>query len=724
MIAIKEVRVVPRDGQDIGSVDSISSKVFSHHRHVAPLRSAILRTRHWLLSEQQDDGYWVAELEGDSILQSETILLLAYLGREDSPLAQRAAQRLVETQQPDGGWSLYPGAGIEISASVKAYFALKLTGRAPSDDVMQRARGAILAAGGADRVNSFTRFYLALLGQIDYSECPVVPPEVVLLPNWLPISLQRVSAWSRTIIVPLAIVSALRPVRRIPAHQGIRELFLLPPSQWPPLSCPGQQQRLKERFWTGLFRQIDRTLKWCDRWRARPLRRRALARATKWMLDRFEGSDGLGAIFPPIVWSTVALDGLGYAQDSPEMQYCLKQLDDLVVDDGESLRIQPCKSPVWDTAITLRALAQSGVDRHQRAMQRGVDWLLGKEVNRRGDWAATVQADPGGWAFEHQNEFYPDLDDTAMVLLALRHQRDGNDSPTDPLPPELQLVCDPMAGGEEERNAAIARADRITAASRRAIDWMLAMQNRDGGWGAFDRNNNSQFLCHVPFADHNAMIDPSTPDLTARVLEALGKWGYGLSDPAVGRAVDYLRQTQQADGSWEGRWGVNYIYGTWQTLVGLEAIGVSATDPAVVRAGNWLLACQQSSGGWGESPDSYADCTLRGQGPATASQTAWALLGLMAAGFEKHTAVAEGIRYLLDTQQPDGDWAEPEFTGTGFPQVFYLRYHMYPIYFPLMALSRWAVALGRLITEADTACQRMTHSTATAESPAQDVTPP
>ena len=708
MIAIKDVRVVPRDGQDIGSFQSTSSSVFSHHRHVAPLRSAILRTRQWLLSEQQAEGFWVGGLEGDSILQSETILLLAYLGREDSPLAQQAARRLVETQLPDGGWSLYPGASIEISASVKAYFALKLTGWAPSDEVMQRARRAILAAGGADRVNSFTRFYLALLGQIDHAQCPAVPPEMILLPKWFPVNLHRVSAWSRTIIVPLSIISALRPVRRIASHLGIHELFLSPPSQWPSLSCPGQQQGFKQCFWKGFFRQLDRVLKWCQRYRLCPLRQLALARAERWMLDRFAGSDGLGAIFPPIVWSTVALDCLGYSHDSPEMQYCYRQLEDLVIEEGETARIQPCKSPVWDTAMTLRALADSGVDRQQGAMQRGVDWLLEKEVRRRGDWAATVKADASGWAFEHHNEFYPDLDDTAMVLLALRHQLDGCDTLGDPLPPELQLVSDWAAGDGDQDSSEATRGDRITAAGRRAVAWMLAMQNRDGGWGAFDRNNDRELLCHVPFADHNAMIDPSSPDLTSRVLEALSKWGYAVGDPSVDRAVDYLRRTQQADGSWDGRWGVNYIYGTWQTLVGLEAIGVSQGDPIVMRAANWLLACQQPSGGWGESPASYADRTLRGQGPTTASQTAWALLGLMSAGHEKDAAVADGIRYLLDTQQSDGAWDEPEFTGTGFPQVFYLRYHMYPIYFPLMALSRWAVALGNLLEEADTACQRMT----------------
>jgi len=653
------------------------------------LRQAIVRTRSWLLAEQKDDGHWVAELEGDTILESETILLLAYLGRADSAEAGRLAQYLIDQQLEAGGWSLYPGGPAEVSASVKAYFALKLTGHAPSAEYMQRARAAILAAGGADRVNSFTRFYLALLGQIPYDCCPEVPPEAVLLPKWTPVNMYHISAWSRTIFVPLSIISAFRPVRAVEPALGIRELFCNRPEDWPPLVCPGQESKTGPLSWDRFFRVVDNSWRWLRKKNLLPLRQRAIAAARDWMLERFQSSDGLGAIFPPMVWSIVALECLDFDDDSPEMLYCHRQLRDLFLDQEDATRVQPCKSPVWDTAITLRALAASGVPREHRAVRKAVDWLLKQQIRSGGDWSALVKAEPGGWCFEHNNAHYPDSDDTAMALIALRHQFDQAE-PAEGLPPQLYLLGTGRCGLLPDAHRLVVTLDEVKRAADVAIEWTLAMQNRDGGWGAFDRDNDHEFLCHVPFADHNAMIDPSTPDLAARVLEGLAAWGLRLGHPAVDRAVAYLRETQEADGSWYGRWGVNYVYGTWQTVVGLVAVGVPTEDPAVVAAANWLLAYQQPDGGWGESPASYEDPSLRGQGPVTASQTAWALLGLMAAGRVEDPAVARGIRYLIDTQLDDGTWYEQEFTGTGFPRVFYLRYHMYPIYFPLMALSRWA----------------------------------
>ena len=702
MKLFRNVSVLPYDGQDGFSAESSESDDANSYPLAEPVRRAIARTRAWLLSRQRRDGHWVAELEGDSILESETVLLLAFLGREDSSLAKRAAQRLVESQLPQGGWAMYPGGEVEISGSVKAYFALKLTGHDPSAEYMQRARSAILAHGGADAVNSFTRFYLAILGQIPFEQCPEVPPEAVLLPKWLPVNLYAVSAWSRTIIVPLSIVSALRPTRAIDPRLGIRELFLESPDRWPPLRCPGGSGGRGPLSWDRFFRCVDRAIKWCRRRGVLPLRRRALKAAEEWMLDRFQKSDGLGAIFPPIVWSLVALRGLGYDDDSPEVTYCRQQLEDLVVERGpaDPIKIQPCKSPVWDTAITLRALLDGGVWRGNPAILRAVRWLLDRQIMRPGDWSATVDAEPGGWCFEHQNDFYPDSDDTAMVLMALAEQFADEEQPTEGLPPELHLVDEETDARAAEAGDAVELTERTAAAVERGLKWMLAMQNDDGGWGAFDRNNNRRFLCHVPFADHNAMIDPSTPDLTARVLECLGRLGCRVGEGAVDRAVDYLRRTQEPDGSWFGRWGVNYVYGTWQALVGLVAAGVPRDDPMVEAGANWLLACQQPCGGWGESPDSYADPALRGQGPTTASQTAWAVMGLLAAGLDDHPAVARGIQFLVDTQQADGVWEEPEFTGTGFPQVFYLRYHYYPIYFPLMALSRWAVTGSAPLAEA------------------------
>ncbi|MEX2188810.1 MAG: prenyltransferase/squalene oxidase repeat-containing protein [Pirellulales bacterium] len=690
------VRVVPMDGLEVVSPD-VLEPTSTARRFAAPLRRAILRTRHWLLERQHADGYWEGELEGDSILQSEYLLLLAFLGRERSAVAGRVAQRLVETQLATGGWGQYPGASVDISASVKAYFALKLTGHPPHVEYMQRARAAILRHGGADAVNSFTRYYLALLGQIPYELCPAVPPEFVLLPAWTPVNIYRISAWSRTIFVPLSIVWAKRPVRQLDPSQGIRELFLCDPADWPALSCPGKTSsgRLS---WASFFRGVDRTIKAAERFGITPLRRRAVDAARRWMLDRCERSDGLGAIFPPIIWTAIALKGLGYDDDSPEVCYNLDQLDALTLDGAESTRLQPCKSPVWDTAISMRALAESGLEPQHDSMLAAAEWLLGKEVTAHGDWAKTVRTEPGGWFFEHANAFYPDVDDTAMVLMALNPLPPPADMPADAagdvLPPGLSVVD---AGRARDITAARHRAalvDRVAAATERGAAWMLAMQNRDGGWGAFDRDNDMELLCHVPFADHNAMIDPSSPDLTARVLEALSRLGRRVGDPAVDRAVEYIHRTQEPDGSWFGRWGVNYVYGTWQTLVGLAAIGIAHDDPAVVAGANWLLATQQPGGGWGESPDSYADPTRRGIGPATASQTAWAVMGLLAAGLYRHPATARGVRYLLAHQNSDGAWDEAEFTGTGFPLVFYLRYHLYPIYFPLQALAQWAAAIG------------------------------
>ncbi|HBO45593.1 MAG TPA: squalene--hopene cyclase [Planctomycetaceae bacterium] len=683
--------VCSRDEQCRGVSPSHETDPLVAQHLIGPARRAIAGTRQWLLARQHADGHWVGELEGDTILESEYILLLAYLGEENSERARRCAQYLIEKQLPGGGWAMYTGGKVEISGSVKAYFALKLTGHDPSAEYMQRARRAILAHGGADAVNSYTRYYLALLGQISYEHCPAVPPEVMLAPKWFPANLYAVSSWSRTIIVPLSIMSAHRPVRSLDDSRGIRELFFREPEDWPALRCPDLPGGTGLFSWDRLFRTIDRTLKWCQRHRVTPLRRRAIRKAEAWMLARFKNSDGLGAIFPPIVWSIVALRCLGYADDSPEMVECRRQLDDLIVEDedSDSIRLQPCKSPVWDTAITLRTLSAAGVSRNDPAIERGIEWLLDKQILAPGDWSETVKAEPGGWAFEYNNDFYPDNDDTAMAVMALRSQFGDDASESAGLPPAMHVTRqEPLA---ESAETAVARLDRSTVAIERGLQWMLAMQNRDGGWGAFDRNNNRQFLCHVPFADHNAMIDPSTPDLTGHVLSALGELGLRVGDPAVDRAVAYLRRTQEANGSWFGRWGVSYIYGTGEALGGLAAVGVPASDPMMTRGANWLVCVQQSDGGWGESADSYEKDGTPGEGPATASQTAWAVLGLLAAGMESHEAVTRGIQFLVERQTLDGDWEEPEFTGTGFPKVFYLRYHYYRIYFPLLALSHWAV---------------------------------
>ena len=641
-----------------------------------PVGHAIRRTRQWLLDQQQVDGSWCAELEGDTILESETILVLAFLGKENSPLARRAAAYLICQQLPDGGWAKFPGGKLDISGSVKAYFALKLTGHDAAAEFMERARRAIRAHGGADAVNSFTRFYLALLGQISYEHCPAVPPEMVLLPKWFPVNLYAIE---RLVADDCrASFHRGRPGTRAYGRSAARHPRVVSQGAGAlaaaSLSRVARRHRLAE---LGPF--LSRHQPALEVRPAQGLdvrRKRAIEAAKDWVLARFRKSDGLGAIFPPVVFSIVALKALGFADDSPEVVECWRQLERLTIDDLDdgTTRLQPCFSPVWDTGLVMRSLALAGVPADDPAIARAAQWLRGRQTTDTGDWAETVDAEPGGWYFEYANEYFPDVDDTAMSLMALQ-----------------TLFCE----GEETRVEAASAGGRsglkdTVASIERGLRWMLAMQNRDGGWGAFDRDNDRHFLCYVPFADHNAMIDPSTADLCGRVLEALGKLGRRLGDPQVDRAVEFVRRTQEADGSWFGRWGVNYIYGTWQVLTGLIAVGVPQDDPAVVAGAKWLLAHQQANGGWGESPNSYERPELSGQGPTTASQTGWALLGLIAAGMAGHLAVLRGVRYLTQTQNRDGTWDESQFTGTGFPCVFYLRYHYYPIYFPLMALAQWA----------------------------------
>jgi len=630
-------------------------------RFTPPVDDVTAATIGWLMERQADDGHWRAPLEGDTILESEFLLLLAWAGRLDDRRVRGAAARIHREQLPAGGWAIYPGGGVDVSASVKAYLALKLVGHAADEPALVRARRAIAQAGGPWAVNSFTRYYLALLGQMPYSACPAVPPEIVLLPAGFPINLARVSAWSRTMIVPLSLMWAFKPQRRIPAERGIAELFA-------GAAADGAGPPADGTFWARLFRGIDRGLKASEWLGLTPLRPRAIQACRRWMLERFDGSDGLGAIFPPIVWSIIALKAMGCGDDDPEVREAWGRLDGLVErqPDGTT-RLEPCRSPVWDTAITTIALAESqaaGSDSGgvRQATDRAVGWLLGRELTTPGDWAERVGVEPSGWCFEYANRFYPDVDDTAMVVIALATWR----------------AADGGCGQASAAGAAIARATR----------WLEAMQSADGGWGAFDRDNNCEFLCKVPFADHNAMIDPSSPDLAGRVLEAFGKVGLRIGHPAVDRGVAYVRRTQEPAGGWYGRWGVNYIYGTWQVLEGLRAVGVPADDPAVMRGAAWLEGHQQADGGWGETPESYADPGLAGTGIPTASQTAWAVAGLVAAGRGRSAAVGRGVDWLVSRQEADGTWEQREFTGTGFPCVFYLRYHWYPIYFPLLALAR------------------------------------
>lgn len=673
---------------------------------------AVAATRDYLLAQQHPDGYWVGELEGDTILESEYALLLAWLGQEQSDVVQRLAARIAKMQRLEGGWSLFPGGPLEVSGSVKAYWTLKLAGHDPDAEHMVRAREAIRAAGGAEKVNSFTRYYLALLGVIEYRQCPAVPPELMLIPAWAPFNIYEMSAWSRTILVPLSLLWAFQPSRKLPDELQPRELFLSPPEDLPvsmPLSEALDAMRTKTLLpWDRIFKTADLAWKLAERARLKPLRRRSVRLAAEWMRERFANSDGLGAIFPPIIWSVVALKCLGETDDSPAVQTALTELKKLILhDDDGAIRLQPCKSPVWDTAIALIALREAGVPADDERIQRGVDWLLSKEVRQRGDWTVrTPRVEPGGWFFEFNNAFYPDVDDTIMVSMALaaclpgeRHREwtaslipSGPRSFTNETDFSAVIAGRTTDPGRAQQD--LARMEPILSALRRAVHWVLAMQGKHGGWGAFDRDNDRELLTRVPFADHNAMIDPPTADITARTLEMFGRLGVDPEHPAIQRGLRFVWQDQKPDHSWYGRWGVNYIYGTWQVLVGLREVGVSAQDPRIRAAAQWLKAHQQAEGGWGETALSYDRPELCGQGVATASQSAWALMGLMSAGEVHSDAVRRGVEYLLSTQQADGSWEEDEFTGTGFPRVFYLKYHLYRIYFPLMALARF-VRLSR-----------------------------
>jgi len=611
--------------------------------------------RNFLLSIQQPDGHWVGELEGDTILESEYALLRHFMGCLDADRLRKLANYLRKTQRPEGGWTTYPGGGVEVSGSVKAYLVLKLAGLHVDHPEMARAREAILAAGGVTACNTFTKIYLAIFGQYDWDGTPVVPPELVLLPRWFYLNLYELSSWSRTIIVPLAILAAHRPHCPLPIN--IDELFVggrhgrhlrLQPARQTPV-C-----------WRNFFLGIDRCLHFFENHRVLPWRKKALKECETWMVTRFQKSGGLGAIFPPIVNSLMALRVLGYADDHPKVLDQWREIEAFEIEEDDTLRLQPCVSPVWDTALVSMSLSAAGVAPDDPALVQAGQWLLERRVREKGDWAVKRPNAPvAAWYFEYANEFYPDVDDTVAVLMAL----DGTRLPND------------------------AEKTRI---SKEAIEWVFAMQGRDGGWASFDVDNNRMIFTQIPFADHNAMLDPSTSDITSRTLEMLARYGYDSRDERVSRAVNFIRHDQEQDGTWFGRWGVNYIYGTWQVLKGLSCIGEDMSAPYIQKAADWLRSVQNEDGGWGESCRTYEDPSLRGQGPSTASQTAWALMGLISAGDITSENVRRGLDYLIRTQQPDGSWDEPWFTGTGFPKVFYLKYHLYAKYFPVFALGMYA----------------------------------
>ncbi|HYL80091.1 MAG TPA: squalene--hopene cyclase, partial [Candidatus Acidoferrum sp.] len=581
----------------------------------------------------------------------------SFLGQGDSPKLARLARTVLAAQLPDGGWPVYLDGPADLSATVKAYWALKLAGFSPDHPALGRARTRIRELGGIHRVKTYSKFYMALFGLYDWEGVPSILPELMLFPSWFPFNIYAMSAWTRAIVIPLSIIWARRPTFACPPHGRLDELF--PDDR---RHIPLREAMPAEGFvsWRTLFLLWDTGLKRLEGRGPQWLRAWALRLAENWILERLRDSDGLGAIFPGIVNTTMALKCLGYSTADPLLREQLAHLEALEPPAaGGGLRIEPCHSPNWDTALATVALAESGLDRAHPALRRAARWLLTTEIRRPGDWCVKNPAGPvGGWAFQFHNAFYPDVDDTAMVMLALRQAELGEDE-------------------------ALAR----ERACLRGLHWLLSMQSRGGGWGAFDKDNTRAYLSRIPFADHNAIIDPPTPDLTGRVLEFLGYVGYDLAYPCVQAAVEFLRRTQEADGSWSGRWGVNYIYGTWQVLRGLRAVGCEMAAPFVQKAAGWLASVQLANGGWGETCATYEDPSLKGQGPATPSQTAWALMGLMAADRGGDPAVEWGIRYLLTTQRFDGTWDEAACTGTGFPGVYYLTYGLYRDYFPLMALG-------------------------------------
>ena len=617
------------------------------------LTEAINKAAKHLLSLQASEGYWIGELEADTTLESDYIFYLHILDKADPQRVSKLANYIRRRQLPDGGWNIYFGGPSELNATVKAYFALKLAGDRPDQPHMQRARTRVLQLGGLESTNSYTRFYLALVGAVVWDMAPAIPPELMLLPSWFAINIYEMSSWTRGIVIPLAILYAHKPDWKLREAVCVDELFRDSSAR---AAAFAWGDRLFS--WQNFFLALDRALKLYERVPWKPLRQRALRQAQRWLLEHLERSDGLGTIYPAMMNAVFALVALGYSPDDPLTAREIGQLARYEIEDAETMRLQPCISPVWDTAIAMVALEEAGLPANHPALVRAAEWLLKNQVLGSGDWQVkNRKARPGGWVFEFRNDFYPDVDDTAFVLMA------------------LQRVDYP------DRR-------RLTSAARVGVDWLLSMQNRDGGWGAFDHNNDRRILTEIPFADHNAMIDPSSADVTARVLECLGRNGWSAAHPVVKRGVAYLTREQSSDGPWYGRWGVNYVYGTSGVLRALETIALSARDYCQ-RAVAWLRAVQNEDGGFGESIASYYDPKLKGQGTSTPSQTAWGLIGLLAAADSDDPAVTQAVRHLLEQQNADGSWDEQQFTGTGFPGVFYLKYHLYRNYFPLYALSRY-----------------------------------
>ena len=658
-------------------------------RALQRVREATRRTQQYFLRTQRDDGCWWGELESNPTIEAEYIMLTSFLGSDEGDRISRVATDIRRRQQPDGSWRMYFGAPGDLSTTIECYFALKLAGDPPDAPHMAGARAFIVERGGIPKARVFTKIWLALFGQWDWRATPSMPPEVMLLPKWAPFNIYRFASWARATIVPMTVILTLKPTRPPPVGAGIEELRA---------DGPGTQavSRFKPNPLSvqGGFFLMDRALRFWTGLRVVPGRKRALRAAVDWIVSHQEGDGSWGGIQPPWVYSLIALNVLGRGLDDPVLA---KGLDgfrnewSLPSQDGGALRVQACLSPAWDTALAMRGLLDSGMSPDHPAIQRAAEWLVRKEVRARGDWAVRrPQLEPSGWAFGFDNVNYPDVDDSAVIVtnLALTNLRDR--------------------AGDAAKEATIGR----------AVDWLSGMQSSNGGWAAFDYNNHSRSLTKIPFADFGEVLDPPSADITAHMLEMYGVLGYSKWYPAVSRGLQYLWQQQEPDGAWFGRWGVNYLYGTGAVLPALEALGVDMAQPAVRRAVQWLTDHQNPDGGWGETCTSYVDPTLRGRGDSTASQTAWALIALIAAGEAATGPVARGIEFLVRTQRPDGTWDEPQFTGCGFPgyghgdrpgrnrpaagslqgaemgAAFMINYHLYRNYFPLWALGRYLQAVA------------------------------
>lgn len=623
------------------------------------LQDAIANSHSFLLDKQTNKGYWAGELMVDSTLVSDVICYHHWNGKVDELWQRKAMHHILSLQLSEGGWNIYHGGPPEINATIKAYLALKLAGVPEIDRRMLRAREVALNLGGIPRMNTFSKLYLALLGLFPWKYVPTIPCEIILMGKWFHVNFHEMSNWTRSMLVPLSIINHFKPTRKLKNPIDLSELY--------PEGFHERDLRLRcdsrPLTWRNFFIWLDKLHKFAE-WFARkgihPFRRRALHLSEEWMLARFEGSSGLAAIFPAMLNSLIALKALGYSDDHPQILRAQRELKNLEHETQTSVRIEPCLSPVWDTAITCICLRESGISEDHPAIIRATNWLMDREIRFRGDWHYKNPANikPSGWAFEHHNKWNPDVDDTAMVLLALR----------------LTKTADPK---------------RRDACFERGLKWLLTFQCRDGGWAAFDKDCTKGIMEKVPFADHNAMIDPECADITARILELLGYEKFSIDCPQVIKAIEYLKSQQEPDGSWYGRWGVNYLYGTWQVLRGLHSIGVSPCQAFFQKARGWIEGVQNADGGWGERANTYEDPVFKGQGPSTASQSAWAIMGLCVFGDAHSESLLRGVEYLLDTQNSDGSWTENETTGTGFPKVFYLKYDMYRNTWPLLALANY-----------------------------------